>query len=210
MRRGALVTIVGLLVTLVLVVSVHSFAAEKSSAKAAELRLAERDLWVGHIFWVRNVVLTTKLGDAAAAKAAEEQAVQNAKKIAEAVIPFYGKEAADKLFGLLAAHYGAIMEHMNAVFAGDKEAEGAADKKMTKNAEDIATFLSSANPKNWPKAMLASALIAHVGYHMAQINAINGKDFSSEAETWEAMKNQVYTIADTLAEGIVKQFPQKF
>jgi hypothetical protein len=44
---------------------------------------------------------------------------------------------------------------------------------------------------------------------MAQINAFNAKDFPSEAETREAMKNQVYAIADTLAEGIVKQFPQK-
>jgi len=31
---------------------------------------------------------------------------------------------------------------------------------------------------------------------------------SSEAQTWEAMKNQIYVIADTLAEGIVKQFPR--
>jgi hypothetical protein len=45
---------------------------------------------------------------------------------------------------------------------------------------------------------------------MAQIDAINAKDFPSEAKTWEAMKTQVDGIADTLAEGIVKQFPQKF
>ena len=47
------------------------------------------------------------------------------------------------------------------------------------------------------------------GYHMAQINAINAKAFPAEAETWEAMKNQVYAIADTLVKGIVKQFFQK-
>jgi hypothetical protein len=70
--------------------------------------------------------------------------------------------------------------------------------KMAKNADEIATFLSSANP-NWPKAALVSALAAHGGYHMAQINAVNAKDFSSEAKTWEAMKNQVYGIAAWLS-----------
>ena len=80
---------------------------------------------------------------------------------------------------------------------------------MTKNTDEIAMFLSSANP-NWPKAALLSALAAHGGYHMARVDAINAKDFSSEAKTWEAMKTQVYGIADTLAEGIVKQFPKKF
>lgn len=203
MRKGVVVTVVGLLV---LLTGAYAFAADK----AVELRLAERDLWIGHIFWVRNVVLTTKLGEAAAAKVAEQQAVQNARTIADAVIPFYGKEAADKLFGLLAVHYGAIMEHMKAAFADDTEAEGVATKKMTKNAEDIAAFLNAANPKNWPKAALISVLTAHVGYHMAQIHAIHAKDFTSEAQTWEAMKNQIYVIADTLSEGIVKQFPQKF
>jgi hypothetical protein len=53
-------------------------------------------------------------------------------------------------------------------------------------------------------------LAAHGGYHLAQINAVNAKDFSSEAKTWEAMKSQLDGIAGTLTGGIVKQFPQKF
>jgi hypothetical protein len=40
------------------------------------------DLWVGHISWVRNVVLTTKYGDAEAVKVAEEQVVQKGKGLA--------------------------------------------------------------------------------------------------------------------------------
>ncbi|MFB3887695.1 MAG: hypothetical protein ACE144_20945 [Thermodesulfobacteriota bacterium] len=195
----------------------YSFAQGKGSPvkafqwtpKATELRLAMRSLWEGHIFWVRNVVLTTKLGDTAAAKTEEDQVVRNARQIANAVVPYYGKDAGEKLFNLLAGHYGAIKDCMNAVYSGNKKAEEAAMAKMTKNADEIATFLSSANP-NWPKTALLSALAAHGGYHMAQINAIHAKDFSSEAKTWEAMKDQVYGIADTLTEGIVKQFPQRF
>ncbi len=216
MRKRVFTTMILLLAAVTLLaVPYSSFAKGKEAAvkltpKTAELKLALRDLWVGHIFWVRNVVLTTKMADAAAAKVEEQQVVQNARDIANAIVPYYGKEAGDKLFNLLAGHYGAIKDCMNASFAGNKEAMNAGVQKMNKNAEEIATFLSSANPNNWPKAAILAALAAHGGFHMAQIEAINAKDFSSEAKTWEAMKNQVYVIADTLADGIVKQFPQKF
>jgi hypothetical protein len=192
-----------------LLISSPSFAAEKvragARAKRAELKMAFRDLWVGHIFWVRNVVLMTKFGDAGAAKIAEDQVVQNARDIANALVPFYGKEAGDKLFGLLAGHYGAVKEYMTAAFSGKK----APMDNMMKNVGDIATFLSSANP-NWKKDDLVSALTAHGGFHMAQIDAINGKDFASEAKTWNGMEKQIIGVADYLTDGLVKQFPKKF
>lgn len=180
----------------------------KESPKAVELREALRDLWIGHVFWVRNVVLTTKLGDAEGATVAEENVVRNARSIADAIIPFYGQAAADKLFGLLAGHYGAVKEYMTASYAGNKEGKDAAVDKIKKNAVEIATFLSSANP-NWPKETLVSLLFAHGGHHIAQIDAFATKDYASESQTWEMMKNHMYVIADALGKGIVKQFPKK-
>lgn len=202
------------LTSLVLFAASPSFAKGKvkmtrESPKAVELREALRDLWVGHIFWVRNVVLTTKLGDADAAKVAEENVVKNAHAIADAIIPFYGQAAADKLFGLLAGHYGAIKEYMTASYAGSKEGKDAAFDKLKKNAEEIAAFLSSANP-NWPKETLVSLLLVHGGHHIAQIDALNEKNYASEAQTWDAMIKHIYVIADALGKGIVKQFPKKF
>ncbi len=182
-------------------------AAPKSPSRV-QLQLALRDLWIGHIFWVRNGVLMTKLGDKEAAKAAEEQVVQDAKDIANSITPFYGKEASDKLFTLLAGHYGAVKDYMNAAFSGNNDAKKAAAEKINKNAGEIATFLSSANP-NWPKQTLLAALVAHGGHHMAQIDAINAKDFASEAKIWSGMKSHIYTIADVLAGGIAKQFGSK-
>ena len=172
---------------------------------AAELQAALRDLWVGHIFWVRNVALMTKLGNAAGAKVAEAQVVQDARDIANAISPWYGQPAADKLFGLLAAHYGAIKEYMTATYAGRKSAQAAAKVTLNANAEEIASFLSSANP-NWPKDDLLGALQAHAMHHVMQIDAFNAKDFTTEAGVWNEMKNHIYTIADVLAQGIEKQF----
>ncbi|HUL00128.1 MAG TPA: hypothetical protein VLX29_04655 [Nitrospirota bacterium] len=192
-----------------------SYAMDKMDGKspkmtAVDLRLTLRDLWVGHIFWVRNVVYATKYGDTAAAKVAEDNVVKNAKDIAGAVALFYGKEAGDKLFGLLAGHYGAVKEYLNAAVAGDKAAKDSAVDKLKKNAVEIATFLNAANPKNWPKETLVSLLLAHGGQHISQIDAVIAKDYGAEATVWEAMKTHIYTVADALAGGIVKQFPKRF
>lgn len=174
----------------------------------AELQAALRDLWVGHIFWVRNVALMTRLGNAAGAKVAEGQVVQDARDIANAFSPYYGQPAADKLFSLLAAHYGAIKEYMIATYAGKKQAQDSAKAKLDANADEISTFLSSANP-NWPKDVLLGALRAHTMHHVMQIDDFKAKDFTAEASVWNEMKGHIYTIADVLAQGIEKQFGPK-
>ncbi len=214
MARRSFRVVILVATILALLVPSYSFAKEKKgtekhSSKKVELRLALRDLWIGHIFWVRGVVIGTKYDNKDEAKVAEEKVVENAKALAGSITPYYGKEAADKLFGLLAGHYGAVKDYMIADYSGNKEAKDSAAEKLKKNADEIATFLSSANP-NWPKDALLSALIAHGGHHMAQIDEINAKDFTGEAKTWDAMKNHIYVIADVLANGIIKQFPKKF
>ena len=183
--------------------------AAQESVKSVELREALRDLWIGHVFWVRNVALTTRLGDVGAAKVAEENVVKNARAIADAIIPVYGKPAADTLFGLLAGHYGAVKGYMTAAYAADKAGKDAAVDKIKSNATEIAVFLSSANP-NLPRETLVSLLFAHGGHHIAQINAFAAKDYAAEAQVWSAMNEHMLMIADALGKGIVKQFPKKF
>jgi hypothetical protein len=184
----------------------HEHAAPAASSKVGETKDALRDLWVGHVFWVRNVALETIAGNTAAAKAAEDQVVANAKQIAAAIEPFYGKAASDTLFGQLAGHYGAVKEYLSAT---GKAAQDAAFKKLVANAEEIAKFLSGANP-NLPIDTLRSLLLAHGGHHVEQIRQLREKDYAGEAKTWEAMKQHMYVIADALTGAIAKQFPQKF
>ena len=179
------------------------------SAKLAATQDAERDLWVGHIFWVREVARALANKDSKAADLAEQQVVANAKQLGGAIEPFYGKAASDQLFKLLAGHYTAIKAHATATVAGDAAAAKTALGQLTSNANEIAAFLSKANP-NWPEATLKSLLAAHGGHHVQQNQQFAAHDLAAEARTWEAMKTHVYTIADALAGGIAKQFPDKF
>ncbi len=184
-------------------------AAATVSTKLADTRAALRGLWFGHIFWVRNVVVARLHGDAAAAKAAEAEVVANAKAIAGAVEPFYGQGASDKLFQLLAGHWGAISAYLDATRAGSKAQQDAAFARLLANANEIADFLAGANP-NWPDATLRGLLSAHGAHHVQQIQQLHAGQFEAEARTWAAMAGHMNTIADALANGLAAQFPDRF
>ena len=180
-----------------------------AAAKVSEAGAALRDLWVGHIFWVRNVIVDSVAGNRDQAAAAEKEVVANAKQIAAAIEPYYGKEASDKLFGLLAGHYGAVKQYLEATAAGNNAAQDAALKNLTGNAGEIARFLSGANP-NLPFDTLNGLLLAHGGHHIQEIQQLRSKQYAEEAQTWDAMKQHMYVIADALAGALAKQFPAKF
>jgi len=183
--------------------------ATAASATLVQTQAALRDLWLGHVFWVRNVVDARFEGNANEAKVAEQQVVANAKAIAASIEPFYGKAAADQLFGLLAGHWGAISDYLDATRANSKAAQDAAFKQLLANANQIAVFLGGANP-NLPVDVLRGLLTAHGSHHVQQIQQYQAGQFDLEAQTWAAMKDHMYVIADALAGGIAKQFPEKF
>jgi len=181
----------------------------EGSAKVVATDAAERDLWVNHIFWIRNVVVATLAKNTAEAKVAEGEVVANAHGIADAIKPFYGDKAGDALFNLLAGHYGAIKAYLTATAAGDKEGQQKATDDLLANADKLATFLSGANP-NLPKDTVLGLLQAHGMHHIDQIQQLKAKQYADEAETWAEMQTHIYVIADALTGAIAKQFPDKF
>lgn len=190
-----------------------SQAATLNAAKVDELKIVLRDLYINHLFWVRDLVVSTRLGQKEAASEADEYAVKNAKAVGRSVAPFYGEAAGEKFAALFVGHYSAVKAYMNAAFAssfrGNAALKKAALKKLARNASDIAVFVSSANP-NLPKATVNGFLTTHVQQHVMSIDATAKKDWSGEADMWDPMVKVIYTLSDALADGIAKQFPDKF
>ena len=187
----------------------HTAQAAAGLQTVAATQDALRDLWIGHVFWVRNVVQARFAGNAAEAKAAEQQVVANARAIADSIGPFYGKAASDQLFGLLAGHWGAISEYLDATRAGNTKGADAAFNKLVANAGEISKFLSGANP-NLPYDTLNGLLLGHGAHHVQQIKEFKAGQYEQEAKTWAAMKDHMYVIADALGGAIAKQFPDRF
>ncbi|BFU95908.1 MAG: hypothetical protein NTNFB02_26300 [Nitrospira sp.] len=177
--------------------------------KVAATNAALRDLWVGHIFGIRNVAVATMDKNTAAREIAEKGVVANAEQIAGSIEPFYGKPASDKLFALLAGHYGAIRDHLDATAAGNTAQQAAAVKALSANAGEIAAFLSGANPY-LPKDAVMGLLMTHAAHHIQQFQQLKVGEYAHEAETWKGMKQHMYLVADTLTSALARQFPEKF
>jgi hypothetical protein len=191
----------------------QSQAATPNPAKVAELKMALRNLYINHIFWVRDLVVSTRFGEKAAVSEADEYGEKNANAIGHSIDPFYGQAAGAKFATLFGGHYSAVKAYMNAAFKNNFKGNAALKKaaldKLTKNANEIAAFLSSANP-NLPKATVYGLLVTHAQQHIMSIDATAKKDWSAEADMWDPMVKHIYTISDAVAEAIAKQFPDKF
>jgi hypothetical protein len=183
--------------------------AKADSAKLAATRKALRSLWQGHIQAVRKVDVAVIAKDGAAEKSAEAEVVDNAHAIAGAIEPFYGAAARDQLFKLLAGHYGAVKAYLEAAIAKDQAGESKATSQMTSNAEEIATFLSGANPY-LPKDAVLGLLQVHAGHHISQIQQLIAHDAAGESKTRKDMAAHMNVIADAIADALAKQFPAKF
>ena len=184
--------------------------AKSINAKQAATRAVLRDLWVEHVFWIRNYVSASAAGNQSQKAVAADQVVANAKAISGAIASFYGQPAGEHMLTLLAGHWGAVKDYSDATFEKkDAKAQQDATTKLIANAKEIAAFLAKANP-NLPEATLVGLLSAHGAHHIAQIQQIAKGDYAGEAKTWEAMRTHMFTIADALADALAKQFPAKF
>lgn len=185
-------------------------AASTVSAKQAATRAVLRDLWVEHVFWIRNYVLASSDGNPAQQAVAADQVVANAKAISGAIASYYGDAAGDRMLTLLAGHWGAVQDYSDATFGKkDAKAQESATTALIANAKDIASFLAGANP-NLAEADLVNLLSAHGAHHIAQIQAVANKDYAGEAKTWEQMRTHMFVIGDALADALAKQFPARF
>jgi hypothetical protein len=120
----------------------------------------------------------------------------------------YGAQAKEKLFTLLAGHYGAVKAYLDASIAKDARKRTETTTALTSNASEIASFLSSAN-EYLPKDTVEGLLKAHGAHHIAQIEQLRVRDYAGEAQTWATMTRHMNVIADAIADALAKQFPAK-
>jgi hypothetical protein len=187
---------------------------ERSGAGVSPLGVADtkavmHDLWSGHNFWIRNVVLDHTTNNRKALDFAEKAVLANAKQIAKVFTPFYGEAATEQLYNLLAKQYGAIKTYSEATVVGNKSRQDAALAEYASNTDEIAAFFNGVN-RYLPKDTVRGLFAAHGADHVELINELHEEDYGHEAETWQVMQQHVYVIADTLTTALEKQFPGKF
>jgi len=98
---------------------------------------------------------------------------------------------------------------VKAAKAGNKQQLDTAQKKWSANGKDIAAFLSSANP-NWSKTDLEAMLQKHLDLTSGEVVGRLKKDWSADIKSYDEGHAHMLMFADTLTDGIAKQFPDKF
>lgn len=93
---------------------------------------------------------------------------------------------------------------------GDTAGVDRAIAMLKANADSIAGFLNSANPRHWNRATLRSALGMHLDLLVQAARARARGDWDASIAGLDASHRQIQQLADVLTEGIVKQFPNRF
>jgi len=172
------------------------------------MKAALRRLWADHVMWTRQYVVAA-VGDTPDAEAAAGRLLRNQEDIGGAIVPFYGADAGQALTGLLKQHIMIAVDLIEAAKAGDDEKFNAEDAKWTQNVEEIADLLGGANP-NWPKKDVVDLLALHLSLTKQEVVARLQKDWAADVEAFDQIFTEILTVSDVLADGIVKQFPDRF
>ncbi len=173
-----------------------------------DLRNAMRQLWEEHIVYTRNFIISALAGLEDTDKIAE-RLLRNQDDIGNAIKPIYGEEAGKKLSALLRDHILIAADIVKAAKTGDNDGVTKGEKRWTENADDIAVFLSGANPQ-WPVQTLKNMLYVHLALTTTEVVSRLKKDWASDIEAYDKGHVHMLMFADVLTDGIVKQFPKKF
>jgi hypothetical protein len=191
----------------------HENGKRASKAKISQQELALRNdmrrLWEDHVTWTRLAIISLTT-DAPDTEATVGRLLQNQTDIGDAIEPFYGEAAGDELTRLLREHILIAADLVTAARAGDQAAVANAQARWSENADEIAGFLASANPRSWKLGELKAMLHEHLRLTTDEAVARLQRDWAADVAAYDQIHLQALEMADHLSTGIVQQFPRRF
>ncbi|AZH27806.1 glycosyltransferase [Paenibacillus sp. M-152] len=178
------------------------------SPKMVQLKGDMQKVWIDHTIWTRSYIVSA-ISNRPDQKDVLDRLLRNQQDIGNVIKPYYGEAAGNKLADLLREHILIAGKIVAAAKAGNQADMKKLDADWHANADDIAKFLSEANP-NWQFKTLQDMLYTHLQLITEIVlNCLKG-DWKADIAATD--KNEIHMIhlADILTEGIVKQFPEKF
>ena len=168
-----------------------------------------RKLWEDHVTWTRLAIVTFADGSAGF-DATATRLLQNQTDIGNAIAPFYGAAAGQELSTLLHTHITLAVALLEDVKAGNTTAFAADKAAWYDNANQIADFLSAANPRFWPDDIMRAFMKEHLDQTLAEAQDELGGNYTASINDYEAIHLHILALADLLSSGIMRQFPNRF
>jgi len=167
-----------------------------------------RKAWIDHTIWTRSYIVSAISGNPDQ-KDVLDRLLRNQQDIGDLIKPYYGEAAGNRLAELLKEHILIAVKIVAAAKAGNQADVQKLQADWHRNADEIAKFLSGANP-NWSFKELQDMLYTHLELITEIVLSCLKGDWKADIAATD--KNEIHMIhlADILTEGIVKQFPGRF
>ena len=178
------------------------------SQKTVQLRVDMRELWTEHAFWTEKLV-TSSIAGLEDQEPVLTRLLKNQDDLGNAIKPYYGEEAGNKLAQLLRGHIQIAGKVVAAAKSGNQPDFKKYSDEWFKNADDITNFLSAANP-NYNKKELNEMMYMHLRFITEGVAAKLNKAWNQNITALDKNQNHLMHMADFLTNGIIKQFPNKF
>jgi hypothetical protein len=175
---------------------------EKSSLSKLHLLAVMDRLWAEHVMWTRMYIMAS-LDNAANKELIAGRLLKNQEDIGGAVGMLYGKPAGDKLTALLKEHILIAVKIVDALKSSNKKALSSAKKLWYKNAIQIATFLSSANPYLKLDDM-KKMMLDHLRLTTKELVALQSHDWTADIAAYDAVVKQAMMMSQGLTDAISK------
>ena len=179
------------------------------SEAAAELRADMRVLWEDHITWTRLAIISLTTGSPDT-DATVGRLLRNQADIGNAVKPFYGKAAGNALTAELRKHILIAADVVAAAKAGDAAKLADAQTRWRTNADGIASLLASVNPRFWKLGTMKSEMRKHLALTTQEAVARLQGRWAADVAAYDRVHSHILHMSDVLADGLVKQFPNRF
>jgi hypothetical protein len=182
---------------------------QAGSSAAVELRDDMRKLWADHMQWTYATV-DAFFHNADSLQPTLHRLLANQGDIGTAIVPFYGQDAGDQLTELLTTHINGAVPVLEAARSGDDASLQAALDDWYANAQEVADFLATADPDNWPQSATRPALEMHIDQTTAYAVDLLEGDYATAIEDYDAAFDHMLELADTLTSGLLDRFPERF
>jgi hypothetical protein len=156
------------------------------------------------------MVIVSFVGNLPNLGAEEQVLLQNQVDIGNAVKPYYGAAAGNKLTGLLKAHILGAVKVLVAAKSGDKTNLSHTVTDWFANGRQIADFLHAADPRFLSRSAARRMMNIHLTQVIEQgVDELKG-DYAADARAFAPYIRHILDMADMISGGIIEQFPSRF
>jgi hypothetical protein len=179
------------------------------TAREAALHDGMRKLWEDHVTWTRLAIVSFAAG-LPDLQATEARLLRNQADIGNAIKPYYGRSAGNRLTALLKDHITGAVALLQAAKSGDQARTAAAGTAWYANGDEVADFLSAANPRHWPRKAMRAMMKTHLDQTLKEAqDRLQGR-YDADVRDYDAVHRHILEMSDALTAGIAAQFPRRF